>query len=104
MNLLFSAFKMPIGKSAVVAILGLLFVFAVLTLLVLLLTLFKYVFKINFGKKNDAQAVKAENVAPTVGSDVEGETAAAIAAAVAILLEGERRAKAPFVIKSIRRL
>lgn len=104
MNLLSASFKLPIGKAAIIALLGILFVFLVLVVLVLLLTLFKYVFKIQFKKKTAEPSAPATPAAEPDFADIEGETVAAIAAALTIMLEGEQEAKAPFVIKSIRRL
>ena len=101
---LLSAFKMSIGKAGIIALLGILFVFLVLVVLVLLLTIFKYVFKIQFKKKAEIPPAPTAPAVQADSADVESETVAAITAAVSIMLEGERQIKAPFVIKSIRRV
>ena len=88
---------MSLGKAAVIALLGLLMVFAVLAVLVGILTIFKLVFSIKIEKK-PVSASESE-----ISEEDDDEIIAVISAAIACI-DNEESAKAPFYIKSIRKL
>lgn len=98
-NLFAAPFKMNLGDAALYAVLGLLIVFAVLAVLVGILTLFKLVFNIKIGKTT--QSVQSETSAST---DNDSEEVAAVISAVIACIDNEKTVKAPFVIKSISKL
>lgn len=100
-TLIVAAFEMPLGEAAFIAVLGLLIVFAVLAVLVGILWIFKAVFSIKIGKKTQNVAV-TDNAAVSCDDDSD-ELIAAITAALACMYE-EEIVKAPFVIKSIKKL
>ncbi len=91
-----------LGKAAIIAVLGLVIVFAVLAVLVGILTLFKLVFNIKVQPKKKQNAISAIETATQDEAD-DGELVAVIAAAIACL-NGEETVKAPFRIKSIKKL
>ncbi len=97
-----SAFKMPIGKAALIALLGIVIVFAVLAVLVGILTIFKLVFNIKLEKKPSRNAPAASDSVATDEED-DAEVIAAITAAIACMWQ-EETVTAPFRIKSIRKL
>lgn len=102
LSIALSAFKMPLGKAAVIAVLGLLIVFAVLAVLVGLLTLFKVIFgAIETHEKKESKPAPAAVQAAT--DDDPDELTAVITAAIACM-EEEAPASAPFRVKSIRRV
>ncbi len=96
-------FQMSLGDAAIIAVLGLLIVFAVLAVLVGLLTAFKAIFNIKITKKSDNadKSVAAQNDS----ADDFDEIVAAISAAIACMNEQDgETATAPFVIKSITQI
>lgn len=97
-----TAFEMPLGKAALISVLGLLIVFVVLAVLVGILTLFKYVFKIKIGKK-PPQATAEVAAVQSQGEEDDDEIVAVITAAIMCMSE-EENIQAPFRIKSIRKL
>ena len=100
---LLSPFKMNLGEAAVLALLGLVIVFAVLAVLVGILTVFKLVFNIKLpAKKSDGEVATMPEIA-TGGGENDEELVAVITAAIACM-DGEETVKAPFVIKSITEL
>ena len=93
-----ASFEMPLGEAALVSLLGILIVFAVLAVLVGILTLFKLVFNIKLTKNKTAteqQSVKTDEEDPD-------EIVAVITAVLACMNEEE--VKAPFRVKSITKL
>lgn len=98
------------------ALLGILVVFAVLFVLILLFTLLEKIFKYNlidraiaavkrfFGKlfKRKSAPVESQPVSVQDEEDDE-EVVAAITAAIAVLMQDEGGAPAPFKIRSIKR-
>lgn len=95
--------EMPVGKAAIIALLGIAIVFAVLAVLVGILTVFKLVFgKLENREKKTAEETPAF-VADVSAQDDEDEITAVIMAALACMEEAEE-AKAPFYVKSIREI
>ena len=90
------------GKAAIIALLGILIVFAVLAVLVGILTLFKLIFNVKIPSKKK-KSTDAPVSAATENEADDGELVAVIAAAIACL-DGEETVQAPFRIKSISRL
>lgn len=98
--------QMNLGKAALIAVLGIVIVFAVLAVLVGILTLFKLVFRIQIGKKHETPVAPAESNAAaseTQSEDDADEIMAVIMAAIACM-EQEETVQAPFRVKSIRQV
>lgn len=96
--------EMPVGKAAIIALLGIAIVFAVLAVLVGILTLFKLVFGKVEAREQKKSATKSAAVeVDSSPSDDEDEITAVIMAAIACMEETEE-VKAPFRVKSIREI
>lgn len=99
--------KMTIGDGAIYSVFGFVFVFAGITLLVLIFMLFGLVMKkINaYGEKKRNRAAaqpETQTPVPAEDSDVSSEELAVITAAIAAYYEGER-VKCDFVVRRIKR-
>ena len=91
---------------------GLVVVFVALLLLILLLTIFRNVLGGMSGKKEEKPAAKPVSrpappapakPAPVITSDIDGEVAAAITAALAVILAEEGAGKT-YAVRSIKRV
>ena len=111
LNLLEPWFKMPFGDAAFYAGFGFLFVFCGIAILILIFTLLGLLMKKIGNRKPKAKKQKQsktpENAAQSPAIDGEGELSpqlvAAITAAVAACLEGER-SSCDFVVRRIKKL
>lgn len=104
--------KLPLGQAAVYSIMGILFVILVLILLVLILLVIgavKTFISKKIAERKKSRESDAEAPTPIISESGEDETVAAIIAALTAFYETENKtekttAKAPFIIKNIKRI
>ncbi len=104
--LLDSWFKIDPGEGAFYALFGLLFVFAGIVLLIVILWLIGLVMKKVEGlrqAKHEKKAALAVPSAPAAQEGISPETVAAITAAISACLEQEQ-GKCDFVVRRIKRI
>lgn len=107
--LLFDGFRVDIGTTALQALIGILFVFAGISLLICILLLVGLVMK-KFEKvrrekheKRAKAAIPAEHASPAVEEGIPPEVVAAITAAVTVCMQQES-AKCEFIVRRIKRI
>ncbi len=91
------------GAGAFYAAFGFLFVFLGIVLLILILSLVGFIMKRVTARKEKAAPPAPPEKLPAADSDISPEEIAAITAALAVCLEGERR-RCDFVVRRIKRL
>ena len=112
LNLLDGWFKINLGDAAFYALLGFLFVFIGITLLILIFTLLGYIMKkvsVSKDNKNRQQSKKQNDVSDSEpalelsNDEVTPELVAVLTAAVAACLQ-EENSKCEFVVRRIKKL
>ena len=107
--LLFDGFRVDIGTTALQALVGILFVFAGISLLIGILLLVGLIMKKlekarrEKHEKHAKAAIPAEHASPEIEEGISPEIVAAITAAVTVCMQGEN-AKCEFVVRRIKRI